>query len=68
MVVDWDPGRYRDTYRDELLAAIREKADSGAIEPRNVPEEGAEAPVDLVSLLQKSVAGAKRRKNGKRAA
>jgi DNA end-binding protein Ku len=68
MVVDWDPGKYRDSYRDELLAAIREKGETGAIEPRNVPPKRGAAPIDLVSLLEKSVAGAKKKKGGKRAA
>jgi DNA end-binding protein Ku len=68
MVVDWDPGKYRDSYRDDLLAAIREKAETGAIEPRNVPPKRGAAPIDLASLLEKSVAGARRKKGGKRAA
>lgn len=52
----WDPARYRDTYRDELLAAIERKADTGMLPPAATP---ARIPrhqvVDLVSLLQKSV-------------
>jgi DNA end-binding protein Ku len=58
MVVDWDPTKYKDSYRDDLLAAIRHKAETGTLEPRNVPERPAAAAIDLVDLLQKSVAGA----------
>ncbi len=67
MVVDWDPAKYRDSYRDELLAALREKAKTGKIEPRNVPARRGPAPLDLAALLEKSVAGARKKKN-KRAA
>jgi DNA end-binding protein Ku len=55
MVNRWEPEKYRDSYRDDLLSAIHEKARTGAIEPRNVPV--ATAPVtDLVALLEKSMA------------
>jgi non-homologous end joining protein Ku len=54
MVSPWDPGKYKDTYRDELLSAIHEKAHAGVVEPRNVP--AAQSPaIDLVALLQKSM-------------
>jgi DNA end-binding protein Ku len=59
MVVDWDPSKYKDAYRDDLLDAIRQKAKTGTVEPRNVPEEGRPEPIDLVRLLQRSVEGAK---------
>jgi DNA end-binding protein Ku len=67
MVVDWDPARYKDTYRDDLLAAIRRKAETGVLEPQNVPvpQRGA---IDLVALLEKSVAGAKKKRGRQRAA
>jgi DNA end-binding protein Ku len=75
MVTDWDPARYRDSYRDDLLAALREKAKTGAIEPRNVPEAAGKrgaAPVDLASLLEKSLKNASgprhAKKKNKRAA
>ncbi|MGA7124120.1 MAG: Ku protein, partial [Polyangiaceae bacterium] len=37
MVSRWEPRKYKDTYRDELLSAIHEKAQAGVLEPRNVP-------------------------------
>ncbi len=56
----WDPAKYKDTYSDDLLAAIHEKAARGTIAPRNVPPDRAKAPVlDLVALLQQSVASRK---------
>jgi DNA end-binding protein Ku len=62
MVVDWDPSQYKDSYRDELLDAIRHKAETGTLEPRNVPEKPGRQPLDLVALLEQSVAGAKGKK------
>jgi DNA end-binding protein Ku len=64
MVVEWEPGKYKDSYRDELLDAIRHKAETGSLEPRNVPEKPGRAPIDLVALLEQSVAGAKGKKSG----
>ncbi len=60
MVAEWDPEKYKDTYRDELLAAIRHKAETGKLEPRHVPTARGAGPIDLVRLLQKSVASAKK--------
>jgi DNA end-binding protein Ku len=60
MVVDWDPARYKDRYRDDLLDALRHKAETGELEPRHVPEEAEpRRAIDLVDLLQRSVAGAR---------
>jgi DNA end-binding protein Ku len=62
MVVGWDPDRYKDTYRDDLLAAIRRKAETGVLEPRHVPTAPRVGPIDLASLLEKSVARAKKKR------
>jgi DNA end-binding protein Ku len=59
MVSRWEPGKYKDTYRDELLSAIHEKARTGVIEPRNVPAPHLPA-TDLFALLQKSMATTKK--------
>jgi DNA end-binding protein Ku len=59
MVVGWDPSRYKDSYRDELLAAIHEKAETGAIEPRHEARPAGAAVVDLAGLLEKSLAAKK---------
>jgi DNA end-binding protein Ku len=57
----WDPSRYRDTYREDVLARIEKKVQAG--ETRQVAEPGeAEAPkpkgaevIDLMALLKRSV-------------
>jgi DNA end-binding protein Ku len=59
----WDPAAYRDTYRDEVMARIEAKIESG--ETHAVPTEGeAEGPrsaevIDLMSLLKKSIPAAR---------
>lgn len=67
MVAAWDPAKYVDTYRDDLLAAILRKAESGVLEPQHVPPPPRAKAIDLASLLEKSVASAKK-KRPKRAA
>jgi DNA end-binding protein Ku len=59
MVEPWEPEKYHDLYRDELLAAIRKKAESG--EAKTTPEAGEAADkggakvTDLMTLLKQSV-------------
>jgi DNA end-binding protein Ku len=71
MVSRWEPRKYKDAYRDELLSAIHEKAQAGVLEPRNVPAALPPA-IDLAALLQKSMEttrkGAGHRKERKAAA
>jgi DNA end-binding protein Ku len=68
MVSPWDPSRYKDTYQDDLLAAIRQKAKTGVVEPKHT-EKATEGGTltDLVSLLEKSLAR-KKKGSGARAA
>jgi DNA end-binding protein Ku len=58
----WEPEEFRDEYRDQLLALIRKKARAGKeIEVEEpVPGPPKAEVVDLMALLQKSVAGSKR--------
>jgi DNA end-binding protein Ku len=50
----FDPEKYDDTYRKELLALLKEKAETGQISaPREEPEEG--EVVDLMAALRESV-------------
>jgi DNA end-binding protein Ku len=62
MVEPWRPEQYHDEYRDELMAAIRRKAESGEAKPTaevSEPEEAGKAKVsDLMTLLKQSVARA----------
>jgi DNA end-binding protein Ku len=60
MSEDWKPEKFKDTYREDLLARIEEKVKAGQTqeitEPEKVREkaEGAEV-IDLMALLKKSV-------------
>jgi DNA end-binding protein Ku len=62
MSEDWEPGKYRDTYRDDLLKRIEQKVKAGQTEEITEPGEQAQAAaggadvIDLMALLKKSVA------------
>lgn len=69
MTDEWDPDTYHDTYRDDLLARVKEKVKAGETEEITEPEEPAQAPrkaevIDLMALLKNSID----RKKGKGAA
>lgn len=58
MVDDWDPKKYRDDYRKDLMALIERRVKAGDTE--EIEEEPVPAPegakiVDLMALLKKSV-------------
>lgn len=61
MTEDWNPGQYRDTYRDDLMARIEEKVESGKTHQLTQPTEDEETPrrsakvIDMVALLRKSL-------------
>lgn len=68
MADDWNAGKYKDTYRDDLLARIKEKVKAGQTEEitereKERKEKSADV-IDLMALLKKSVA----KKPAKRAA
>lgn len=70
MTVDWDPTRYHDDYRSQIMEWIQQKIDAGEFEasPPPAEEEAAESPgklVDLMDYLKRSV---EERKSGKTAA
>jgi DNA end-binding protein Ku len=61
----FDPEKYDDTYRKELLDLLREKAETGEISaPTEEPEEA--EVVDLMSALRESVERTKRQQAGSR--
>jgi DNA end-binding protein Ku len=69
MVVDWDPGKYKDRYRDDLLAAIHEKAKTGVLEPKHLPPSAPRAKaMDLADLLSRSLHRGPKRPARRRAA
>jgi DNA end-binding protein Ku len=60
MTENWDPGKYRDTYREDILRRVKAKIKAG--KTKEVSQPAAAEPVrrkaeviDLVALLQKSV-------------
>jgi DNA end-binding protein Ku len=60
MADKWQPEKYRDTYREDLLKRVKEKVKAGeteeVTEPEKEPKEAKSAEViDLMSLLKKSV-------------
>src|SRR5262249_37664207 len=56
----WQPEKFKDTYRDDLMARIKEKIKQGQTEEITEPEKGEKEPagadvIDLMALLRKSV-------------
>ena len=67
MEMEWDPAQYHDTYRDDLLKMIEEKA-HGKVKPEPKKRAPKEAEViDFASLLEKSL-GARGKGTARRAA
>ncbi|HJY78500.1 MAG TPA: Ku protein [Burkholderiales bacterium] len=56
----WRPEKFKDTYRDDLMARIKEKIKQGQTEEITEPAKGEKEPagadvIDLMALLKKSV-------------
>jgi DNA end-binding protein Ku len=56
----WQPEKFKDTYRDDLMARIKEKIKEGQTEQITAPDKGEKEParadvIDLMALLKKSV-------------
>jgi DNA end-binding protein Ku len=78
MADDWQPAKFKDTYREDLLKRIKEKIKAGQTEELTEPDPDAQKPakgaevIDLMALLKKSVekkpAKAKRPARKRRAA
>lgn len=71
MVADWDPEKYRDDYRSDLLKMIEKRVKAGeteSVESEPVPapaaSEGAKV-IDLMALLKRSVEESGSSKSGK---
>ncbi|HEX2208501.1 MAG TPA: Ku protein [Longimicrobium sp.] len=61
MTAEWDPSRYQDTYRDDLMALIQQRIESGQTDaPDETPVEDLPATekgdvIDIMALLKRSV-------------
>lgn len=64
MTEDWNPEKYRDTYREDILALVEKKIQAGQTEVITQPDDGKEETqeersrgkvVDLMALLKRSV-------------
>jgi DNA end-binding protein Ku len=70
---EWQPSKYRDTYRHDLMKRIEEKVKKGQTEEitepekERRPEKGAEV-IDLMALLKKSVGKKEKREKPRRTA
>ncbi|MDQ3200071.1 MAG: Ku protein [Verrucomicrobiota bacterium] len=66
----WDPEKYKDDYRDALLEVIEEKVESGGeeIEAKPKPKKPSSKVIDLVAVLQESLAQSQgsKKKRGKK--
>ena len=65
MAREWDPKRYEDTYRIQVLDYLKRKAAGKEIVVEEAPEEQAEV-VDLMAALEASLEAAKKKKTGSR--
>jgi DNA end-binding protein Ku len=70
---EWDPSRYRDTYKDALVKLLEKKAKTGTLPPAPRANPPRADVVDLMALLRKSISekstkDSKRSRSRKRAA
>ena len=63
LTAKWDPERYHDRYRNELLDLLRKKAKGKPLPEPEREEEG--EVVDLMEALRQSVAATKKRSSRK---
>jgi DNA end-binding protein Ku len=64
LVTKWDPKEHRDTYRDQLLEMIEQKAAGKTVEAPKVTAKKETKPGDLLTALEASLAAAKGRATG----
>jgi DNA end-binding protein Ku len=60
MADKWQPAKFKDTFKGDLLKRIEQKVEAGETEEITEPEKGAREPkggevIDLMSLLKKSI-------------
>ena len=68
MTSKWDPEKYKDDYREALMEVIEEKVESGGkeIEEKPKPKKESTKVIDLVAVLQESLAKSQGGKKKKR--
>jgi DNA end-binding protein Ku len=64
LVTEWDPKAHRDTYRDQLLEMIEQKAAGKTVEAPHPKAKKETKPGDLLAALEASLAAAKGRATG----
>ena len=65
---EWDPSRYADTYRDDLLRMLAERSSGRRAAEEPAPASAGGSPVEeLMAALKESVAAAKRDRTRKKA-
>ena len=66
----WQPGKFHDTYREDILARVKQKVKAGQTEEITAPEEGAEPAkaevIDLMAALKKSISRPEKGRKTKR--
>ena len=67
MAEKWNPEKYRDTYRDDLMKRIETLATKGRTKAVKVPEQKSAQVIDLMAALKRSLEG-KGAKGGRAAA
>jgi DNA end-binding protein Ku len=66
---EWDPSKYSDEYREKVMTLIQKKIESGGETPATgpAPKRAATKVIDLVSVLQESLASASKGGGAKKA-
>ncbi len=72
MTEPWKPGQYKDTYRNDLLARVKQKIKAGETElvtqpGKEQPAEGGAQIIDLMAALKSSIESGQRRPASARA-
>ena len=68
----WEPKKFHDTFREDILARVKQKVKAGQTEEITEPEEGAEPRkaqvIDLMAALKKSISVSEKKKPRRRRA
>jgi DNA end-binding protein Ku len=62
MQMDWDPAKFHDTYSEDLMKLIEEKAAGKVRKAPKARKESSAEVIDFAALLERSLAGGKRGK------